>query len=298
VCNLLGTRLATSTAFHPQTDGQTERANRTLEDYLRHYVGPLQDDWDELLTGAEFAYNHAWQESVRALPFELNFGQQARTPMGLGNAQVPAAGTFVGCMHEAHSSARELLYAAQQRMKAFADQKRRFEEYGVEDQVHLSTKHLRLQNPRARKLLPKWVGPFEVLKKVGQVAYKLRLPANIKVHPVFHVSLLRAYRRDGRVQPPPPPITVDGDLEYEIERILSHRDRKYGQRIKKEYLIQWLSYGPEHNSWEPEKTLLKNAKEVLQEYLDAVNSSSAEGVERRADRPRARKRKRPARYDD
>jgi hypothetical protein len=114
---------------------------------------------------------------------------------------------------------------------------------------------------------------------VGQVAYKLKLPASIKVHPVFHVSLLTAYRSDGRVQPPPPLITVDGDLEYEIERILSHRDRKYGQRVRKEYLIQWLGYdGPEHNSWETEKALLTNAKEVLQKYLDAVNSSSAEGV--------------------
>lgn len=144
-CKLLGTKLAKSTAFHPQTDGQTERANRTLEVYLRHYVSTSHDDWDDLLAAAEFAYNNAWQESVKATPFQLNSGQQARTPLGLGNASVTAAGVFVGRIQKSISRAKTLLHAAQQRMKAFADKKRRDVEYSVGDQLLLSTKYLHLK---------------------------------------------------------------------------------------------------------------------------------------------------------
>jgi hypothetical protein len=109
---------------------------------LRHYVSTSHDDWDDLLAGAEFAYNNAWQESIKATPFELNFGQQARTPLGLGNASVPAAGTFVGRIQEGISRAKTLLHAAQQRMKVFADQNRRKVEYSVGDKLLLSTKYL------------------------------------------------------------------------------------------------------------------------------------------------------------
>ena len=182
-CKLLGTKLATSTAFHPQTDGQTERANRTLEVYLRHYVSTSHDDWDDLLAAAEFAYNNAWQESVKATPFQLNSGQQARTPLGLGNASVPAAGTFVGRIQESISRAKTLLHAAQQRMKVFADQKRREIEYKVGDQMLLSTKYLKLKTPGARKLLPRWIGPFKVLERIGAVAYKLDITIELKSSP-------------------------------------------------------------------------------------------------------------------
>ena len=283
-CKLLGTKLARSTAFHPQTDGQTERLNRILETYLRHYVSTSHSDWDVLLAGAQFAYNNAWQESVGNSPFYLNRGRHARIPLGHGLVSVPAAGNFVDRISESISRAKSLLHAAQQRQKAFADRGRRELVLEVGAEVLLSTKYLQLKNPGARKLLPKWIGPFKVLERVGQVAYRLDLPQSLKIHPVFHVSLIQPYRSDGRVQPPPPPIELEDGLEYEVERILAHRDRKVrtkGKRtvLRTEYLVSWKGYGPEHNSFEPERNL-KNAQDAILQYWDVTANRSA-GEKRR-----------------
>ena len=116
----------------------------------------------------------------------------------------------------------------------------------------LSTKNIKLKHPGSRKLLPKYLGPFRVIRVVNPVAYELALPASMsQVHPVFHVSLLAEYRSDGCVQPPPPPIELDEELEYEVEAILDKRTRKRGRLLIPEYLIKWTGYGHEHNSWEP-----------------------------------------------
>ena len=153
-------------------------------------------------------------------------------------------------------------------MKSFADQKRRDVSFEKGEKVLLSTQNFKLANPGTRKLLPKWVGPFEVLERIGAVAYKLKLPKHLKMHNVFHVNLVKPYRNDGRVQPPPPPIEIDDSLEYEVERVLDDRNVG-GKSSKKEFLIKWQGYGPEHNTWEPEKNL-KNCKEILEEYWTYV----------------------------
>jgi hypothetical protein len=122
------------------------------------------------------------------------------------------------------SFARKCLIAAQQRQKALADKRRIDQEFKVGDKVLLSTKYLNLKHSKkSRKLLPKWIGPFEVVQVVGPVAYKLKMNPGWRVYPVFHVLLLEPYRKDGRVQPPPPPIEMEGALEYEVESILEHR---------------------------------------------------------------------------
>ena len=285
---LLGTQLCRSTAFHPETDGQTERSNQTLETYLRHYVSPEHDDWDRLLSTAEFAYNSAWHESVKASPFELNFGQQARTPLGLGNAQVPAAGTFVGRLSNGLSRAKSVLSGARQRMKVFADQNRRELELQVGATVLLSTKHLPIKSPGTPKFWPRFIGPFPVKERVGAVAYKLELPSSLKIHPVFHVSLLHPYKPDGRVQPPPAPLVVDGNLEWEVEKILDHRDRKQGNRVLTSYLVAWKGYGPEHNSFEPEKNL-RNCQETILEYWQGLSRRNAAGLKRSGEARKGRK---------
>jgi hypothetical protein len=97
------------------------------------------------------------------------------------------------------------------------------------------------------------------------VAYRLELPSHFRIHPVFHVSLLEPYRSDGRYQPPPPPLEIDGALEYEVDRILAHRTIKAGRRSRLEFLVAWQNYGPEHHSWEPKRNL-SNAKESIADY--------------------------------
>ncbi len=256
LCELYGTQQRMSTAYHPQTDGQTERVNRTLEQMLRMYIGPKMDDWDVWLGPVQFAYNNAVHDSTGYSPFFLNFGRQPRVPaavvqLGGGAVQVPSADDFASRMEQLRQDARKHLEAARQRQKSFADQRRSELIFNAGDKVLLSTKNLRLTTPRARKLLPKWLGPFEVEKAMGPVAYRLILPATLRIHPVFHVSLLQPYRTDGAVQPPPM-FLADPDGQYEVDHVLTHREVHLGSSVAKEYFVCWSGCGPEHNSWEPE----------------------------------------------
>jgi transposase InsO family protein len=276
---LLGTKLKISTAFHPQTDGQTERSNRVLENYLRHYISPSQDDWDEWLPQAKFSVNNAWQESIKNTPFLLNFGQQPRTPLtqsGNREVRVPQTSNFAQTMKESLDRAKASLLAAKFRQKLFAYENRREVKLPARQKVLLSTINFKLAHPGMRKLLPKWVGPFEVTERIGKVAYKLDLPPNLKMHNVFHVQLFKKYRDNGKVQPPPPPIEIDDSLEYEVERVLGHRKVKRGKGTRKEFLVKWLGYKHEHNTWEPEKHLT-HCEDLLADYWTNV-ATSPQGV--------------------
>ncbi len=274
LCALTGTKQHMSSAFHPQSDGQTERANRTLEEILRHYVAPAQDDWDKILAAAEFAINNAWHPSIDSIPFMLNHGQHPRTPFDIpltrhvpGGGRVPAAQRFHGSMSEHLARAKDALRAAQSRQAKYANQSRRDMRYQIGDEVFLSTKHLALKVPRdgTPKLMPKWTGPFAVSEVVNEVAYRLQLPANLKIHDVFHVSLLKPFLSDGRYQAPPPPISVDGELEYELECILNHRDHRVGRGSYRQYLVSWVNQGAHGNTWEFESDLT-NCEEELRRY--------------------------------
>jgi hypothetical protein len=116
IAELLGTRTVMFSSFHPQLDGQTERINQTLETYLRHYISVELNDWDTLLSRAEFAHNAAYHESIRSSPFKLNFGYNPRAPVGEPiEVEHPASAAFVERLQSALSLARKCLIAAQQR---------------------------------------------------------------------------------------------------------------------------------------------------------------------------------------
>jgi hypothetical protein len=263
----LGVSQAMSSAFHPQTDGNTERVNRVLEDMLRHFVDPAQSNWDQLLPLVEFAINDSYHESVHNTPFVLNYGKRPRLPMDLVlrgegthealTSTCDAAESLATRIHTVVNDAKKCLVAAQQRQKAYADRYRRDVEFAVGSEVLLSTKHINIKMKGSSKLLPKWVGPFKVEKQVNAVAYKLKLPASLQLHPVFHASLLKAYE-PGRVQPPPPPEVIEGEFEWEVESILAHRDvqvKKKKNRVKtpvfkRQYLLEFsqLSGCPVNNN--------------------------------------------------
>ena len=170
-------------------------------------------------------------------------------------------------MHQAKVNLKQ----AQDRQKSYADAHRRELEFSEGAQVLLRTKNLNLRSFGSRKLLPRYVGPFKVLRRIGIVAYELELPPVMKCHPVFHVSLLQPYLTSGRLQPPPIPIDVDGEPEYEVELVLLHRDVKIGKRSRCEYLIKWVGYNHEHNSWEPENGM--NCDELIAAYWQATRSA-------------------------
>ena len=276
VCKAIGIKRRMSTAFHPQTNGQVEHVNGTLEEMLRHYVSPAQDDWDEHIDQCQKAYNNAWHPSIGCSPAEMLYGQRL---LNVQTAQIvsrnPNAMTFAGEWHKRCARAKSLLVAAQQRQAMYYNKKRRnvedehsFEEGG---KVLVDTRNIRLlvqaknKETRRIKLLPRYMGPFEVKEKVNEVAYRVKLPEKFKVHDVFHISLLHPYKESGRVQPPPPPIEIDGEWGYEVEEILNERIVRRNRRECHEFYVQWKGSGAEHNTWEPEQNLI-NARQAIADF--------------------------------
>jgi hypothetical protein len=182
----------------------------------------------------------------------------------LDSLKAPEAKRYLIERELALKSAMEQLKKARDRYKSYADAKRKDVEFQVGEKVLLSSVNLN-KHKQARKLYPKFVGPFEILEKVNSVAYKLDLPESMPVHNVFHVSLLKKFIPGKMPLPPPVPMEVDGELEFEVEKILLHREKKTNKVVKKEYYVKWLGYGPEHCTWEPESQL-KNAQECLDNY--------------------------------
>lgn len=223
----LGVQSLLSTTYHPETDGQTENTNAILEQYLRAYVGYLQDDWYEWLPLAEFAMNQAQSETTRTSPFFTNYGFHPR--MGfepVATEQKPAtrdANEFALTMKAIVSHLRSEMTAAQARQKEYANRSRHPAPcYRVGDLVWLNTKNIRTLRPK-KKLDWKHIGPFPVTKVVSPYSYRLELPAAIRIHPVFHVSLLRPAYQDhvpGQNPDPPPPIEVEGHDEWEVEEVV------------------------------------------------------------------------------
>jgi hypothetical protein len=205
----------------------------------------------------------------------LNYGHHPYLPTTvLDQHRVPGASSFVQQMQRLIAEARREHKVATERQVKYANAKRRDVQFAIGDWVLLSAKNLRFKEGTP-KLLPRWVGPFQVSKRVGTQAYELNLPSRWKVHDVFHVSLLERYRRDGSVQPPPPVEVLEGEDEYEVEQVLDHRRVKLRGPNPYEYLVRWTGYSPENDTWEPHANL-RNAPKVLKEYWDQVSRRAAD----------------------
>ena len=270
-----------STAYHPQTDGQTERMNRILEEVLRHYIDPSHTTWESLLPWAEFAINSAYQESIKTTPFMLCYGWQPTAPFELGlrainaAAQLPShpdAAASASAAQQRIAAARKCLQAAQDRQKHFADLHRAPLQLAVGQNVLLSSKNIHIATTGTPKLLPRYLGPFKITRLIGTAAVELDLPTGWKLHPVFHVSLLKLW--DGPLIPEPLTVLVEGFPEYVVDTILSHRLQTRGRgRPVTMYLVKWQGFGEEHNTWEPESHLTADGKydnSKLTEYWSSI----------------------------
>ena len=216
------------------------------------------------------------QSSTGFSPFLLNYNQHPMTPQSLLNPQdtpVPAANVHARTFAESLRQARENISAAQERQKRFADAHRREEELEVGERVLISTKNLNFASQTGRpaaKLDHRWAGPFVVLEKNSAVSYKIDLPANMRVHPVFHMCVLKRYqeatneRFPGRNPDRPPPVIVD----EEEEGVRNRGDS--GQRDKTRSLVKWNGYPLSDASVIPENAL-KNTPDILQSYLRGVD---------------------------
>ncbi|KAJ9544494.1 hypothetical protein OSB04_024201 [Centaurea solstitialis] len=239
----LGTRLHFSTAYHPQTDGQSERTIQTLEDMLRACVLDFGGSWDTYLPLAEFSYNNSRQRV-------------------LGSTEVVQRTT------EDIQRIRERLRTAQSRQKSYADRQRSNLEFQVGDRVLLKVSPWKglIRFRKRGKLGPRYIGPFTVLARVGKVAYRLELPAVLgQIHNTFHVSQLRKCLADKTAHIPLDDIQVDESLNY-VERPVAVIDRKVKRLRSKEIgivKVQWQHRKGSEWTWEPEAEMREHYPELF-----------------------------------
>jgi hypothetical protein len=267
----LNVDLRLSTAYQPQTDGQTERVNQTLEHYLRVHCEHRQNDWADLLGLASFAYNNTLHTTTKHTPFYANYGYHPRWAQEFSQ-EGPISKkdrSMATDLAEIHAECVENIAEANQYAARFYNEGRQEPpKFEVGDKVRLSMKDIKSKRP-ARKLDWKYTGPYRVLEKVGSHAYRLELPSTAKIHDVFHVSRLEPWRAStiGEDEVPPPPLEVDGEEEYEVQAIVGERTSGRGGSKHKEYLVQWKGYEGtlDETSWVHEDQVQETS--ALDDYL-------------------------------
>ncbi|KAL4324432.1 hypothetical protein GQ457_11G024800 [Hibiscus cannabinus] len=254
----LGTQLDFSTAYHPQTDGQSERVIQILEDMLRGFVIDYRGSWEEFLPLAEFAYNNSYQASIKMAPYEALYGRKCRTPIGWTelNEHNRIGPDLVLKAEETVRLIRERLKAAFDRQKSYADLRRRDVEFEVGDEVFLKVSPWRkvLRFGWKGKLSPRFIGPYRIIRRIGAVAYKLELPPELsRIHDVFHVSILKRYRGDPSRVIPTDEVEICPDLSFEEEpvEVITQEKRVLDGETDKMVKVLWRSRGLDEATWEP-----------------------------------------------
>jgi len=243
--------------------------NWTLEEMLCAFVNYCQDNWDTYLLTLEFAYNNSKHASTEHTPFFLNYGHHPRTPVALLTLMnTPTADDFALQIQNLMKAAQDALALAQANQEQYANVNRTHHIFAAGDLVLLSSAHVNLasqQRRPTRKLQNRFLGPYPIIKVLSPVTYKLDLPSTMRIHPVFHVSLLRQYH-DPSIVPGrpaldrPPPEVIDGADEYEVEAILDQRTH----RQKTQYLVKWKGYHESESTWEPEENLMNSTAAIAE----------------------------------
>ncbi|KAL0546240.1 hypothetical protein IC582_016146 [Cucumis melo] len=267
----MGTRLDFSTAFHPQTDGQTERLNQVLEDMLRACALEFPGSWDSHLHLMEFAYNNSYQATIGMAPFEALYGKCCRSPVcwsEVGEQRLMGP-ELVQSTNEAIQKIRSRMHTAQSRQKSYADVRRKDLEFEVGDKVFLKVAPMRgvVRFERRGKLSPRFVGPFEILERIGPVAYRLALPPSLStVHDVFHVSMLRKYVPDPSHVVDYEPLEIDENLSY-VEQPVEVLAREVKTLRNKQIplvKVLWRNHRVEEATWEREDDMRSRYPELFE----------------------------------
>ncbi|KAJ1588967.1 hypothetical protein NDA15_001022 [Ustilago hordei] len=264
----MGVKHSLSTAYHPQTDGQTERVNQVIEQYLRMYCNYEQNDWANLLDTAAFVYNNTVHNSIGVSPFFACYGWNPKAhpdiPQRLG---VNDPGRFEYLMDgkERCKYLQEQIREAQRRSVDQYNRKHKDIEFKVGDMVYINRRNWKTRRPTP-KLDTRFAGPYPVQERVGRRAYRITLPANLRVHDVFHVSMLEPARTSSlpqRAEQPTMPPLPDEDLDFEVEALIDKRSHNGTT----EYKVLWRGYSEEAASWEPVENL--NCPDLIQEYEES-----------------------------
>jgi hypothetical protein len=242
----LDTQLYFSSAYHPQTDGQSERVNQILEDMLRSCALQYGRSWDKSLSYAEFSYNNSYQKNLKMTPFEMLYGHSCRTPLfwsEAGERKVFGPHILQEAEKQVHM-VREKLRVTQLRQKSYADHRRRELSFEVRYFVYLKVPPMKgLHHFKVwDKFASRFIGPFKILEKRGEVAYQLELlPQLSDVHDVFHVSQLKKCLRVPEEQLPMEDLDAKEDLSYHeyLVKILKTSERVTQNKKIRMCKVQW-----------------------------------------------------------
>jgi hypothetical protein len=244
-CKVTGVKHTPSTAYHPRTDGQSERSNQWLETAIRFITDQKQKNWAPYLPITQFAHNNWPSDTTRKSPFFLLMGFNPRADWVHATSPIPRVTLRLEQIKEARVQAREAMIKAQQSWVKHRDTPK----YKEGDLVWLEGKNLRINQPTA-KLAPRRHGPFKIIQVMSTVNYRLELPTQWSIHPVFHINLLTPYKETIMHGPNftrPAPELIDGEEEYSIEKILD--SQHFGRRRRLQYLVKWEGYPDAENTW-------------------------------------------------
>ncbi|KAJ4807690.1 polyprotein [Rhynchospora pubera] len=256
IMHRLGIQLNMSTAYHPQSDGQVERVNQCVEAYLRSMVFHQQKKWVRWIPLAEYWYNTNFHSSLNTTPFKALYGYDPPSlPMGsIPRCNVESVNVVLKERQQILSELRSQLIKAQERMKRQDDSQRSERQFHKGDWVYLKLqpyRQLSVSGASTSKLNPKFYGPYEILRKVGTVAYELNLPPHSSIHPVLHVSQLKARIGTGQtVLPNLPIVGLSQPEQTEPEAILNRRLIKRRNDPVPQILVKWANQAVEEATWE------------------------------------------------
>jgi hypothetical protein len=283
---LLGIELQASTSYHPQTDGSSERSNKTIIQALRNYVNRRQTDWTKHLIHVETAMNNSVNATTEMAPTELLYGSPIRLFPSLdettiNDIQLPTVKDYIDRIMESIAIAKDNHITAKTVQTRNANKSRRPDPaYKVGDMVMLDSRNIRRRikkNGRSAKLYPRFIGPFKIIRAEPRTSnYKLELLPKVdftSIHPNFHSSLLRPYTPNDPEQfpkrePPKPGPVIPDDPEgaqYTVERLLDHRP----PTNPREYLVRWEGWGEAHDEWVKKKDI---HQELIREYHNSITS--------------------------
>jgi transposase InsO family protein len=256
-----------SSGHHPETNGSAEIVNPAIELYLRIYSNYSQDDWTTWLPLAEFTYNNTIISTSSHTPFFADQGYHPNfdpTTLVTGNNTAPES--HARLVSNILTELRAALSRSQERYSQSANTHRIDLSLMVGDLVFVDARHIKTTRP-SKKLDYKKLGPYPIVEKINSVAYRLKLPSSMRIHPVFHVSLLEPkskVRFACQDFTEPPPISVQGELEYEVSKVIASRKR----RGRLQYLVEWTGYSTAERTWEPLENV-SNALDLLLEFHNA-----------------------------
>ena len=274
IWSLLGTKLKYGTAYHPQSQGQVERMNAIISQTLRCLMSDIPDlgRWKEFLPTVEMVVNSLPNRSTGYSPFYLMYGHHPVLPVELlkgdESTNVETLSKFLERTQEVWRQARVQMEKAVAIQKSYYDKKHRDIQFSVGDLVLLSTQNLRLKGI-PHKLQRKFCGPYKILERIGTQAYRLKLPDSWRIHPVFHISLLKQWRESLVQQVPGDVELEDADRPeyFEIEKILRWRWSSKTRRRRREFLVLWQGYPTEDAEWIPASYF--GDQDALQEDIQA-----------------------------